>query len=52
MCAFAEMIDSVCSAESNSASALLTGRLLKQYKAGCGLFALQMVRSHSPDEEQ
>jgi len=45
-------IDSVCSSDSNLAPSILTDSLLKQYKAGGGLFALQMVRYRSADKEQ
>jgi hypothetical protein len=50
--AFVGMIDSVCSSDSNLAPSVLTGSLLKQYKAGSGLFALQMVRFYSADKGQ
>jgi len=49
--AFVETIDSVCSSDSNLAPSILTDNLLKQYKAGGGLFALQMVKYHSADKE-
>ena len=50
--AFVEIIDSVCSSDSNLAPSVLTGSLLKEYKGGSGLFALQMVRCHSADKGQ
>jgi len=50
--AFVEIIDSIYSSDSNLTPSVLTGSLLKQYKAGSGLFALQMVRCNSADKGQ
>jgi len=49
---FVDTIDSVCSSDSNLSPPVLTGSLVKQYKAGSGLFALQMVRYRSAEKGQ